>query len=175
MSGATTARERPVPSAPEIAASLRRAALVVHAMPERDRAWLLAQLAPQERAQLEPLLAELRSLGIPGDRALLEEAIGVARPPGERDGDAVSPHAQALAALRKADPERLAAVLRGEPALLVAKLLRIADWPWRGAVLQRLGSAARKQVELTLRDVEAAPGAAFQQHVVAALVRRLAP
>ncbi len=174
MSAATTARElRPAPSTPTIAPTLRRAALVVHAMPARDRAWLLAQLAPLERAQLEPLLAELRTLGIPANRALLEEAIGAVRATGSREAGASTARSDAVDALRKADPERLAAILRGEPATLVAKLCRLSEWPWRDTVLRKLGSTARKQVELALRDVEAPPGAAFRQHLVAALVRRL--
>jgi hypothetical protein len=174
MSASTATRElRPVPSVPVVAPSSRRAALLVHAMAERDRAWLLAQLGPQERAQLEPLLAELRTLGIPADRALLEEAIAGAKPADSREPGTATADAAAPASLRRADPGELAAILRGEPAVLVAKLCRMAEWPWRDAVLRKLGSAARKQVELALGDLEAPPGEAFQQHLVAALVRRL--
>ena len=174
MSAGTTARElRPVPSTPAMAPTLRRAALVLHAMPEVDRAWLLAQLAPQERTQLEPLLAELRTLGIPAERALLDEAIGVARLAAGREAGAAKAHADALAKLRKADPEELAAILRREPAVLVAKLCRMAKWPWRDAVLRKLGSATRKQVELALRELDGPPGEALQRHLVAALARRL--
>jgi Mg/Co/Ni transporter MgtE len=164
--------ERPAPGPRAVPPAARRAALLVHAMRELDRAWLLSQLRSEERAQLAPLLAELRELGISADRAILEQAIGATCGPDGRQQPADA-QAEAMAALRGADPRKLARLLRNEPVLLVAKLLRITDWPWRAAVLQKLGSVTRRKVEQALRDRDEQPGEALQNHLVAALVRRI--
>jgi hypothetical protein len=53
----------------------RRAALTLHALERSDRAWLLGQLSHGQRELLEPLLADLETLGIPRDRGLIQDAM----------------------------------------------------------------------------------------------------
>ena len=59
----------------ETSMGTRRAALTLHALEQSDRAWLLGQLGPGQRELLAPLLADLESLGIPRDRALIQDAL----------------------------------------------------------------------------------------------------
>lgn len=65
----------------EPSAGTRRAALTLHALERGDRAWLLGQLGDGQRALLEALLADLESLGIPRDRALIQDAMAAEVPP----------------------------------------------------------------------------------------------
>lgn len=166
MSAPAPGREQLSAALQAIPGTTRQAALLLHAMPAQDRAWLLAQLAPAERSTVEGLLADLEGLRIPADRALLDEALAVPPPApglaaperssaepqrseavgGEDDPDAAADRS----ALGKADPARLAALLRSEPAQLVALLLSLGNWPWREALLQRIGAAKRIEVERRL-------------------------
>ena len=50
--------------------SARQVALILHGLADADRAWLLGRLPPAQVGMLEPLLAELRELGIPADPEL---------------------------------------------------------------------------------------------------------
>lgn len=114
-------------------AQARKAALLLHTLPRGDRDWMLARLTPPERSTLAPLLSELETLGFPADRALLEDVL---------ESEASGP-----VPLESADPGELAAILRDEPAGVVARLLALAEWPWREAVLEALGSAKRREIE----------------------------
>lgn len=53
----------------------RRAALTLHALSRADQAWVLQQLSADQRDALTVLLAELETLGIPRDAALVEDAL----------------------------------------------------------------------------------------------------
>lgn len=57
---------------------VRRAALTLHALAPADRAWMLDRLNPSQRSLLQELLAELESLGIPQDVALIRDALASA-------------------------------------------------------------------------------------------------
>lgn len=120
----------------------RRAALVLHALQESDRAWLLASLQPAQRLLLEGLVEELQQLGIPTDPSLVDEAIEVAasrsRP--------IARLASTDADLERADVRVLARVLAAEPAELIARLLKIRPWPWSAALLAQLGDAKRASI-----------------------------
>jgi hypothetical protein len=138
---------------------LRQAALLLHAMRQEDRHWLLEQLDAAARESLTALLDELHHLGIPPERELLVQATQQA---GVLPADAMPMRAPAASALpsdgdrelddlvrsmRAASPEAIAAVLRNEPPGLIVALLRIGIWPWTDDVLQRLGGLKRRQVE----------------------------
>lgn len=174
MSASASARElHAVPAADPAGASLRKAALLLHAMAEGDRAWILSQLTDGERESIGSLLAELKELGIPADRSLLEDALGREgpRPPateGSAQGEA------ALDALRRAAPGRLAGVLRGEPAALIAGLLRISDWPWRKDLLRALETTLRRRVQAALEREPGPRSELYERHLIAAVARRLA-
>lgn len=172
---ATEARPRPT-GTPGREALVRRSALLLHALRPADRAWVLDRLGHAERLELEPLLAELAALGIPADRGLVAKAL-VTREDAIASGGEPPGAPDALAALRRADPTRLEAALRGEPARLVARVLRLSDWPWERALLRRLDPQRRRQVERELTALpadEAGAGAALRRQLAATLGARLA-
>lgn len=157
------------PVGPHAAAPMRSAALVLHALHESDRQWLLQQLRPDDSAILHPMLAELRQMGIPADRALVRELLGDASVPGASASEvgAVAERPLPLLSsgnfevdcverLKMADPASLAAVLRPEPAQLIGHLLLLQDWPWRAQVLMRLGPSIRGRVESAVMELRGA-------------------
>jgi hypothetical protein len=185
---------RAVPGAPAavapppatVPAQTRRAALLVHALPLSDRDWLLRRLPDGERVALGALIAELESLGIPADPALVGEVVGArpdapqpaspatgAGPATAEDGGARAP----LAAIERGDPATLATLLRDEPVGLVVRLLALRAWPWREEVLRQLGEILRRQIEERLeRDDGSAPAGdapALREHLLTSLARRL--
>jgi hypothetical protein len=124
----------------------RRAALVLHALQEPDRAWLLASLQPAQRSLLEGLVEELQHLGIPTDPSLVDEAIGVTASRSRAVARPASPEAK----LEHADVRRLACILATEPAELTARLLGIRPWPWSAELLAQLGDAKRTSIRESL-------------------------
>lgn len=99
--------------ADSVGALARKAALLLHALAPADRQQMLLALAEPERAQLQGLLDELRSLGIPADQDLLQPLLAP-------EPAIAAPEAAALAQL-----------LQHEPPALVARLLAMDGWPGR--------------------------------------------
>lgn len=149
----------------------RQAALLVHAMASSDRQWLLAKLHPQEQENLQALLAELESLGIPADRSILTEVLSstptdIASPSFSDGGMRASLYPSSsmesdltgmsdtvyLAQLKAIDATVLATILRSEPALLIARLLQVRDWPWHLDLLEKLSHNKRQKVQDLLRN-----------------------
>lgn len=144
--------------------ALRRAALRVHALPDPDAAWLLDALSAPDRATLEPLLRELRALGMPRDPALVPDLAdgSPAMPPSERAGS--------LARLQGRDLIRLEQVLRSEPRTVTARLLELQAWPWTGRIARKLrvsspGARARG---------ESQSGGALREALIRAIEQELA-
>lgn len=142
---------------------LRRAALLVHGMPEADAAWLLASLSPAQRAALEPLLQELGAIGLPRDPTLLPEL------PSDRNAPPALGRNRSLAALDRRGVASLESVLRTEPGGVVAALLSSGAWPWRARVARKWG------VPLPVPSRDGGPhfGAALRQALVKAIEEQL--
>ncbi|HSW20202.1 MAG TPA: hypothetical protein VLJ86_23475, partial [Ramlibacter sp.] len=99
----------------------------------------------EQRATLDPLLAELRSLGVRGDAAFLDGLT-------PRAAAAASPTAPAapLLDLHTLDGQALALLARmlaREPAALTARLLSLHARPWQDSVLAQFDAAMREAVE----------------------------
>lgn len=154
--------------APEPSAGTRKSALLLHALAHADREWIMTQLPEAERATLVALLAELESLGIPADRALVDEVVNTVREPEEATP---SRDAALVREIAIADSSRLAALLRDEPALVLAHLLRIADWPWRAELRKHLGEAKWLEAEAALKTLRKAP--ALRAQVLESVARHL--
>jgi hypothetical protein len=146
------------------ASSPRRAALLVHAMSEGDREWVLGALPPHQRVELEILLDELRELGIPPDDALLREVFEAAV--------AQTVPATPVDRLYRLPADRvpaLARVLQKEPPRLVATLLALRDWPWRSELLRSLPAQLAAQFGASSQ----ARAPALQEAVCDAVLRQL--
>jgi len=131
-------------SAFDMPASARQAALLLHTMPESDRGWLLQQLPPSQRAGTEQLLAELVALGIPADPALLNQVLAQAAQPGRVPS---SQEERLIHRLGELPSRSIGAVLQSESDGLVARVLRLAPWPWREALLDHLGPTRRRRIQ----------------------------
>jgi len=114
--------------------SSRQAALLVHALGETDKAWVLAQLPVSQQQQMRSLLDELSELGIPVDRRLIDVAL-LKRPltPAPADDDSF------VSTVVASDVAR---VLRAEPTAFVRKLLACKHWPWAAKVAEELALPA---------------------------------
>lgn len=115
---------------------LRRAALTLHALSDGDREWMLDSLAPRERQSLEPLLADLRALGIPRDPSLV--------PSGPADESHRRSWPEALDARELAALER---VLAAEPVAVTRVLLAMQPWPWATQLLGNMDASRREAVQ----------------------------
>lgn len=149
-----------------------KAALLLHALAEGDRAWLLAQLPLPQQQQLQTLLGELATLQMPVDREFVREVMAASaagEPQSKGDADD---------ALEHADPRALAQVLNAEPVELVASLIAMRAWPWKERLLSELKDTRRSLVlaRLAQMDASAAPAPVRQidRHLVELLAARLA-
>lgn len=116
------------PSLNSTVSGCRQAALLLYAMNEADRAWMLSQLSKDERAVIAPLLSELVSLAPDVDRTWMAEV-------------ALNTPTAALGLqdlLASADADMVALALRNEPPSLVRLVGSLSAWPWREAVLAQL-------------------------------------
>ena len=135
---------------PEPAIANRRAALLAHALPATDRAWLLSELRPDQREVISGLLGELRSMRVPPDPELVRELL---------EAENLSNHEQYLQQLGADGLARLVQLLRAEPPVLVARFLQARSWPWQDAVLRQLDP----QVAVSIREGATCPPAARLQ------------
>lgn len=148
----------------ELDMAARRAALTLHALGTEDRAWVLAQLQPQQRARVEPLLGELRDLGIVVDRQALR---GIHDDKAQPDTSSRRP-----ARLERHGLQQLARVLEQEAPELTRALLAGGEVAWRGALLRALAPEFAQRVGRLPAASSVAP--ALHAALVAAVERRLA-
>lgn len=148
-------------SLPEV--SVRRAALVLHGLPEADSAWVLRALPAAHRALLEPLLRELQALGIPRERPLLESAASS----GVDAGASQAP----LQALDDRGIRNLARILQAEPWGVAACLLGAGEQSWREPLLAALDADARERIQALIPRYRHA--SSLQSAVLQALERAM--
>lgn len=117
---------------PVEAVAPRRAALLLHALPEQARAQVMQQLSSSHRATVEALLVELQAMGIPQDRDWLSLV-------DHEPSSASTPWEQADR-LRAADVVR---ALEGQSLHTMAAVLGIREWSWRQGVLAALPADQR--------------------------------
>ena len=146
----------------DVTKNARQAALMLHAMPPQDCAWLLRNLPTAQSAQLEVLLEDLRSLGILADPTFLaqvQKMPATAFPPSrdtssESRQPAVHTSASSLddsaQRLESARVDILAAILKSEPAVLVALLLSMRNWSWHDELLEAMSMSQRLAVRRCL-------------------------
>ena len=102
----------------------QKAALMLHGLSRRDQAWLLKRLLPAVRSILQPLLNELRGLGIaPG-----VGADDGSPPPVTCD---VVLHKDAVAVVNESHSNHALKVLGRQPERVQAALIGMHDWLWK--------------------------------------------
>lgn len=142
---------------------LRRCALMLHAVAAVDRDWVLSQLDARRRTELEPLLAELHTLGIAPDPGFAKLACV----------DRIALMARAL----RSEPPRLVALFLMSAGDDVARQILLGmDVVRRQSVQQqldvlqavslmaappRLAAALQHGLEQRMRDSEATAATAF--------------
>lgn len=153
------------------APGLRKTALLLHTLRAEDRAWMLKQLPSPHRDEVHALLSELAELGVPADKSLLDEVLAN---PHAVDTRPAVPLAESSAERVARAPARVVApLLQAEPDVLVARVLRLAAWPWREAVLDLAGPTRRRRLQEYGIDVTNGPRTALDDALVDALAGRL--
>jgi len=144
--------------------SSRQAALLVHALADADKAWVLEHLPSAEQNRLQALLSELGTLGIPEDPTLIDVALtrhaAAAPVPVPTDDDSY---------LCGIAPGQIAQALRPESTAFVRKLLACKDWPWRVEVAAALAVPATGGFDAA----QAASATAFRHCATRLLAERL--
>jgi hypothetical protein len=106
-----------------------------------DRDWLLEALSPAAREQLLQLTRG--ELGQDADTPLAQpQPHGAALSATAQASPSFDSPASLIAQMADIPVSVLAEVLAAEPIWLTAALLRIAEWPWRAQLLQRLPHVA---------------------------------
>ncbi len=142
----------------------RRAAVALHELHEEDRNWILAELLPQDRTTLSNYLAEIKELGFASNQSFANEATVLSY----GGTTASSP----LERLRRANAEDVYVVLKGESPILIAKLLKIADWSWAPQFLACFGEATQSRLrEIQSSATLTAPSLA--EHLIVEVAGRL--
>jgi hypothetical protein len=159
----------PLAAAATQTAGLRRSALVLYAMTNADREWVFERLPAKARALLDPMIGELRELGVATDRALLRDAVQQSESLQAKDSTPVAETDEQ--ALEKFSHEIIAQAFDAEPAGLIAKLLSCRQWSWRESVLQRIGVYKRRQILEALKAY--APAIGRESRLTAVLMQQL--
>lgn len=130
--------------------ALRRAALALHATENADRAWLLARIPQDHRPALDRMLADLDTLGLPRDRAMIEELLN--RGPASQPAVVNAPvgNDEGLSKLRRCAPADLAVLLEPEPTALAAHVVALLPMAVRPGVLECLSAPKRRLVQEAL-------------------------
>lgn len=149
----------------------RQAALLLHALSEPDRAWVLSALPEQDHAQLTALLQELRDMNVSPDPSWLvqwlppaqavEQGFSHAKLREPSNAGTASPASQSHAELMALKPHQvsdLARLLSAEPVQLTLRLLRVQPWPWREKLLSQMSASAQMRLRQSLRDLTADSG-----------------
>ncbi|MDR6602112.1 hypothetical protein J2732_003104 [Achromobacter deleyi] len=145
---------------------LRLSALALHAVADRDRAWLLSRLPDGQRKQLSALVEELRGTGVPADPELVRQLVR------EQEVLARSPAPGAIGTrLVRASADDIWALLRSESDAVVSRIVRRHDWPWITAFLELCGPARAKRIESLAGKLS--PAIALEQALVNELDQRL--
>jgi len=150
----------------------RRAAMRLRSLGAADRAWLLDQLAPEERMRIAALLEEVDALHPEAEPEALGDLVQEDLPaPATRAPESSLPQGPATA-LAHAHPDMIARVFADEPDWLVARVCAIENWPWLSAYLAAIDRARVARIEAQMRDAQ--PGRrALENALVAAVAARL--
>jgi hypothetical protein len=135
--------------------SLRRAAVALHGVEPDDQEWLLSQVDEDQRALLQAMLADLATLGLPRDRAVVEQVLrgsAPAKTPAAKESGPSprNPDEQALFDVRSAQARAIARFLDDEPGAIAAHVVAHLPREKRSACIRMLSPAKRQMVQTLL-------------------------
>lgn len=139
----------------EAVSSGQQAALLLHALADADRRWLLERLPSADADALRAMLEELQLLGIPRDASLASQTI--ARPAQPVEPSIETPGVSVgikLDALGAEDGRRLAELFADEPPHLMATLLAGGPWAWEASFLSALPVPQGQRVKQRLQSLD---------------------
>jgi flagellar motor switch protein FliG len=142
----------------------RRAAVALHELHEDDRQWILSELSDSDQSTLKTYLNEIRALGFASDQSLASEATAS----GYKNSK-IAPMEQ----VRKADVRTLYLLLKDEPPVLIAKILKIDDWQWTNRLLENFSQSMHDRLRKLMSE-SATPAPALAECLVVELAQRLA-
>jgi len=145
--------------------SPRQVALMLHGLADADRTWLLGRLGPAQVDVLEPLLAELRELGIPADPALAAQALEPVAARGDAEMHSITQTIGACAL------PQLQLALADEPQGVIAAVLMAGNWPWQDAFLAAQEPAKARAIKELMQSHRG--GAALHRALLRSLAERL--
>lgn len=127
---------------------LRQAALTLHALTAGDRGRVWSRLDPDKRAALEPLLAELRDLGIPSGQPWVKAAT-------QHDAHeaAEAPDlGQLTRDVRRLRADAVLLAMSAQSLDTVACVLAWQPWPWRDTVLRDWSPESRHSLSQRVQE-----------------------
>ena len=122
---------------------LKQAALCLHSLEEADRLWLLEQLPESKRFELNMLLDELITLGIPQEQSwisggLLKSSESEEKNLTEKQDDCDAQN------LLSANAVEIWQILKLESEAVISAIVYYRQWPWQSAVLKKYKKAHRR-------------------------------
>lgn len=122
---------------------LRKVALCLHGLDNKDRQWILKSLPKRFGPRIQTMLQELESLGIPKDREWTEVNIEklLKEISEEKANKVVFPQVYAI---DKLDVSEIKVVLDSMPVNVVAGVLSVHTWSWKQPFLAKCPSSKRQ-------------------------------
>ncbi|MES9978924.1 MAG: hypothetical protein ABW107_09265, partial [Candidatus Thiodiazotropha sp. 6PLUC5] len=123
---------------------LRKAALYLHSIGEKDRRWLLDALLDDERERLQATLSELDEMGVPKGDPFLPDIAEAYIYDGE-EIESGNPDIE-TEEIDRASQVQISQVLDSEPDSVVAMILKQRLWSWRQDYIGKQYLQKRKQL-----------------------------
>lgn len=126
----------------------RKTALCLHNLARADREWILRQLPPFQRSELEVLLVDLKTMKVPG--GLLPMAASDSRVSNEVNDELPQP--DPFHVLDQCKASVVWTTLSAEQDEVIAVILAFRAWTWNAAVLKQFAGPRRSEIA-RLKDV----------------------
>lgn len=133
-----------------VSLGVRRTALLLHTLQPTDRTGLLEQFDLEEQHVLQGLLQELSELGIPRDKALLDETMAglqAAETATVSFARSDVPREALVAWLDRVPSQQVGDLLNDEAPELIARILACHGWSWGAAVVDQFEPLKRRQIK----------------------------
>jgi flagellar motor switch protein FliG len=133
-----------------ISPGMRRSAILLHSLNDKDRNWLLKNMPINQREMLTELLEELREIGIPRDEKLIQDFFQECAPKTELIESItyveITAEEAALKTISGADAFVMFKVLGKQPSIFIAKFLSIQPWDWKADFIELLDEQKMRTV-----------------------------